>query len=103
MNGAAKTGMLIAAVIAATWLAATSGRMKLAAVADRPVRDYTKPSGPAHIEATLALPGGAGQAHVIAVPSEFGEVMRCVVGTTASGAISASCAPKSIEAIATDP
>lgn len=102
MNATAKTGLLIAAVIAATWFAATANKARPIA-ADRPVRDYTKPSGPAHVEATLPLPGGAGQAHVIAVPSEFGEVMRCVVGTTASGAISTSCAPKSIEAIATDP
>jgi len=94
---------LIVTAVAAAYVAGTGTWSKRSAAPERAARDFSKPSGPAHIESTLALPGGAAQAHVIAVPSEYGEVMRCVVGTTASGAISTACAPKSIEVISTDP
>lgn len=67
-----------------------------------PHRDLSRPSGPARIESTLALRGGAGAVHVIAIPDAWGEVTRCVVATTSAGGVATSCAPKALEILPPD-
>ncbi|MBI5259793.1 MAG: hypothetical protein HY855_25055 [Burkholderiales bacterium] len=60
-------------------------------------RDPAKASGPARVDATLQLPQGDGRVHVIAIPSEFGEVTRCLVAVSTAGMVSTSCSPKDID------
>lgn len=88
MRRAAAAAFITAAVVASCYKAGGSAQ---------PRADLTKPAGPPRLDATLTLPQGDGRVHVIAIPSEFGEVTRCVVAVSSVGMIAASCAPKEIE------
>jgi hypothetical protein len=53
----------------------------------------TKP----RVAATLELPNAAGQVSIIEIPGPVLDVTRCVVATSATGAISTSCAPPTVD------
>jgi hypothetical protein len=60
-----------------------------------------RPNAPAarptpRVDHSLTLPGNDGRVHLISIPSEAGEVTRCIVAVTSAGA-STSCAPRDIE------
>lgn len=52
---------------------------------------------PPRLDASLQLPNSGGVVHVVAIPGELGEVTRCIVAMTPTGAVSTSCAPKEFE------
>jgi len=81
--------VLIAAVIA---LAACDGRPATQAKK----KPSLKPAL-ARIEATLELPSGDGRVHIIAVPTDFMEITRCIVAVGPNGAAAVSCAPKGFD------
>jgi len=69
------------------------GAPKVAATSKR---DFSKPTGPPVVAATLPLSNGA-QAHVIHVPLPYGDAAQCVSVVGASGAVAVSCLPKGID------
>ncbi len=57
---------------------------------------------PARIETSLTLPSGDGRVHIIAVPTDYLEITRCVVAVGPNGSASVSCAPKGFDLPPTD-
>lgn len=86
--------------IAASFAAACTLLSSCSKPAKATMPDPMKPVGPPHLETTIPLPNNAGTVHVIAVPSEFYEITRCLVVTTPAGAVSTTCANRQLDASA---
>lgn len=55
-----------------------------------------QPSTP-RVEATLTLPNGDGRLHIVAMPTEYLEVTRCLVAVGPNGQAAVSCTPKDLD------
>lgn len=87
--------ILLALVLAALVLAACDLPGAILGKKTPPQRPAQTPTP--RIEATLALSGGDGRVHVIAMPSAYLEVTRCLVAVGPNGQAVVSCAPKDLD------
>lgn len=75
---------------AAIALAACDRQAKHASLVDRP-------PARTHIETSIELPGGQGVVHVLAMPTGYMEIARCVIVTSRDNGPAVSCTPKDID------
>ena len=86
------------ALLIATLLPATVAGCDLAAsVTSRPKHPAPRVAPAPRLEATLQLPAGDGRVHIVAMPSAYLEVTRCIVAVGPNGQAAVSCAPKDLD------